>query len=204
MERTKLMTTRPPRVDATGIGSKKIEFQLELRNRFETLQELGDIDTISEAITDVIRQSASIVAKAINKPHKSRISSPTRAIMTKRREMAENGDNKQRIEYTTICKTITKKTREDIRKYNQEIIRETIMASMSLKKVRRTQKLGQDKLITLLDKQDRETHDQDKIIERIKEFYTELYDSEQNTVIHTDPKEVPEITSWEVEQHYEI
>ena len=39
--------------------SKKIEFQLELRNRFETLQELDDIETISETITDMIQQSAS-------------------------------------------------------------------------------------------------------------------------------------------------
>ena len=59
--------------------------------------------------------------------------------------------------------------------------------------------LGQDRLITLLDKQGREIRDQDKIIERIEEFYTELYNSEQNTTIHTDPKEVPEITPWEVE-----
>ena len=59
--------------------------------------------------------------------------------------------------------------------------------------------LGVDRLITLQDKQGREIHDQDKIIERIEEFYTELYDSELNTIIHTDPKEVPEITSWEVE-----
>ena len=73
------------------------------------------------------------------------------------------------------------------------------MPSKSLKKVRRTQKLGQDRLITLLDKQGREIHDQDKIVERIEEFYTELYKSEQSTIIHTDPKEVPEITSWEVE-----
>ena len=76
--------------------------------------------------------------------------------------------------------------------------RETIMASKSLKKVRRTQQLGQDRLIILLDKQGRKIHDQNKIIERIEEFYTELYDSEQDTIIHTDPKEVPEITSWEV------
>ena len=48
-------------------------------------------------------------------------------------------------------------------------------------------------------KQSREIHDQDKIIERIEELYTELYDREQNTVIHTDPKDVPEIISWEVE-----
>ena len=42
-------------------------------------------------------------------------------------------------------------------------------------------------------------HDQYKITERIKEFYTELYDSGQSTTIHTDTKEVPEITSWETE-----
>ena len=59
--------------------------------------------------------------------------------------------------------------------------------------------LGQDRFITLLDKQGREIRDQDKIMERIEEFYTELYDSEQNIKIHTDPKEVPEITSWEFE-----
>ena len=47
------------------------------------------------------------------------------------------------------------------------------MASKNLKTVRRTQTLGQDRLITLLDKKGRE--------------------------IHTDPKEVPEITSWDVE-----
>ena len=46
--------------------------------------------------------------------------------MTKRREM-ESGDNKQRIEYAEICKSIKKKAREDIRKYTQEIIRETII-----------------------------------------------------------------------------
>ena len=113
--------------------------------------------------------------------------------------MVENGDHKQRIEYAEICKNITKKASEDIRKYNQEIIRETIMASKSLRKVRRTQTLGKDRLITLIDKQGREIHHQDKIMERIEEFYTELYDSEQSTVIHTDPEEVPEITSWEVE-----
>ena len=113
--------------------------------------------------------------------------------------MAGNNDNKQRIDYAEICKTINKKVREDIRKYNHEIIRETIMASKSLKKFQRTQKLGQDRLTTLLYKQGREIHVQDKIIERIEEFYTGLYDSDQSTIIHSDPKDVPEKTSWEVE-----
>ena len=70
-----------------------------------------------------------------------------------------------------------------------------------LKKVRRTQKLCQDRLITLVVKQGREEmHDQDKIIERIEEFYTEqLYKSEQSTIIHTDANEIPEVISREVE-----
>ena len=38
-----------------------------------------------------------------------------------------------------------------------------------------------------------------KIIERIEELDTEQYDSEQSITIHTDSKDVPEITSWEVE-----
>ena len=83
-----------------------------MRNRFETLPELDDIDIISETITYMIQQSASAVAKAINKLRKTRILSLTRAVMTKRRETAGNGDNKQRIEYAAeLCKTIKKKAR---------------------------------------------------------------------------------------------
>ena len=55
MGRKTVMTNRPPRVDATQIESKKIEFQLELRNRFKTLQELNDIDTMNESITYMIK-----------------------------------------------------------------------------------------------------------------------------------------------------
>ena len=42
-------------------------------------------------------------------------------------------------------------------------------------------------------------HIQDKIMERIEEFYSELYDSDQAVTTQTDPKEVPPITAWEVE-----
>jgi len=53
-----------------------------------------------------------------------------------------------------------------------------------------------DSLITLLDKQGREIRDQDKIIKRMEELYTEIHDWEHNTIIHTDPNEVLEIKSW--------
>jgi len=84
------------------------------------------------------------------------------------------------------AKTPPCKAREDIRKYNQDIIQDTILVPKSLRNVGRTHKL---------DKQGGEIHDQDKIIERIEELFTELYDSEQSTIICIDPKEVSEITN---------
>ena len=45
-------------------------------------------------------------------------------------------------------------------------------------------------MITLLDKQGMENQEQDKIMARIEEFYSDLYDSDQAVTIQTDPKEV--------------
>ena len=36
-------------------------------------------------------------------------------------------------------------------------------------------------------------------MERIEEFYSEVYDSDQAVTIQTDPEEVPPIMAWEVE-----
>ena len=52
---------------------------------------------------------------------------------------------------------------------------------------------------TLLDKHGREIQEQDKIMERIEEFYSELFDSDQAVTIQTDPEEIPPIMAWEVE-----
>ena len=62
--------------------------------------------------------------------------------MKKRGEMRENNTPRDHIEYVEICKTIKKKAREDIRKHILYEIRETIEASKSMKKVRRTHNLG--------------------------------------------------------------
>ena len=68
-----------------------------------------------------------------------------------------------------------------------------------MKKVRRTHNLGKNRMITLLDKHGKEIQEQDKIMERMEEFYSELYDSDQAVTIQTDPEEVPPIMAWEVE-----
>ena len=77
-------------------------------------------------MTEMIQQSAMSIAKQTKKQKKPKISSPTRALMKKRREMIENNIPRDHIEYVEICKNIKMKARDNIRKYNLDEIRETI------------------------------------------------------------------------------
>ena len=135
---------------------------------FTALEEHDDMDSLNKNMTEMIQQSAISIAKQTKKQKQPKISSPKRALMKKRREMIENKTPRDHIKYSEICNTIKKKAREDIRKYNFDDIRETIEASKSLKKVRRTHSLGKNRMVTLLDKLGKEIQEQDKIMERIE------------------------------------
>ena len=102
--------------------SKKNTFQLELKNRFTALEEHDDMDSLNKNMTEMIQQSTLSIAKQTKKQKTPKISSPTRALMKKRREMIENKTPRDHIEYVEIRKTIKKKAREDIRKHNLDEI----------------------------------------------------------------------------------
>ena len=178
------------------IGTKKNTFQLELKNRFTAPEEQDDMDSLNKNMTEMIQQSAMSITKQTKKQTKPNISSPTRALVKKRSEMIENKTPRDHIEYMEICKTVKKKARAYIRKHNLDEIRETIEATKSLKRVRRTHSLGKIRMITLLDKQGKEIQEQNKIMERKEEF---LYYSDQAVTIQTDPEEVPPMMAWKVE-----
>ena len=81
--------------------------------------------------------------------------------------MIENQTHRDHIEYVETCYTIKRKARKDIQMHNLYEIGETIEASESLKKVRRTQSPRKNRMITLLAKQGKAIQEQDKIMERI-------------------------------------
>ena len=105
------------------IGTKKNTFQLELKNRFTAVEERDDIDSLNKNMTELIQQSDTSIAKQTKKQKKPKISSPTRALMKKCREMIENETHRDHLEYVEICKTIKKKAREGIRKHSLDAIR---------------------------------------------------------------------------------
>ena len=98
-ERRKLLNKNTRRrVDTQMIGTKKSTFQLELKNRFTALEEHDDMGSLNKNITEMIQQSATSIAKQTNKQKKPKLSSPTRALMKKRREMIENKTPRDHIE----------------------------------------------------------------------------------------------------------
>ncbi|XP_072051478.1 uncharacterized protein [Amphiura filiformis] len=114
--------------------------------------------------------------------------------------MKRDGIGIQNIEYTETCKTIRKKMRDDIRKFNTQKIMETIENNRSLKKTNKKLSDGKQKIITLLDKNGQEIRDQDLIPQRIGEFYEQLYQSDKKVeeLQQETNEEMPEVTSWEV------
>ena len=68
-----------------------------------------------------------------------------------------------------------------------------------LKKVRRTHSLVKNRTITLLDKHGKEIQEKYNIMERIQEFYSELYDSDEAVTMQTHPEEVLPIMARELE-----
>ena len=99
-ERRKLLNKNTrTRVDTQMIGTKKNTFQLELKNRFTAVKEHDDMDSLNNNMTEMIQQSALSIAKQTKKQKKQKISSPTRALMKKRREMIENKTPRDHIEY---------------------------------------------------------------------------------------------------------
>ena len=110
-ERRKLLNKNTrTRVDTQMIGTKNNTFQLKLKNRFTALEEHDDMDSLNKNMTEMIQQSAMSIAKQTKKQKKPKMSSPTRALMKKRREMIENNTPRDHIEYVEICKTVTKES----------------------------------------------------------------------------------------------
>ena len=74
-ERRKLLNKNTrTRVDTQFIGTKKNMFRLELNNRFTSIEERDDIDSLNKSMTEMIQQSAMSIAKQTKKQKKPKIS----------------------------------------------------------------------------------------------------------------------------------
>ena len=175
-------------------------YQVQLKNRFESLADTSNTESYLEDITKGIVETSECVAGKQSKATKDKLTTGTKQLMQKRRDMKKLG-NIQNIEYREVCKTVRKRIREDCRNFMIQEVCSAIESSRSLKKTRRRPREGTSKICCVLDKQGEPITNQDNILGRIEEFYSELYAS-TSTVHRATPKNnnepVPDVSSSEV------
>jgi len=202
LERFKLVRSKRQRINVEALRINKQEFQIELRNRFETLQiEDCEVKTHSEKIMDTLFKVSKKIIGDINRPWKqSKLSEETKALLKKRREMKRELQNHGIIEYTELCKTIRKRMREELRNHNTNFIRKTIEQGRGLKRAFMKIQEGKRIMSSIKDKKGLLLTEKDKITERCAEYYQDLYSSsaQQPTIEINLQETVPDVMANEV------
>lgn len=95
-----------------------------------------DISSQNEAITQNLLDAAHETAPPTKCNKTPRISTKTKQMMNKRREMKQSRIT-DKIEYVELCKTVRKCIKSDIRRFNTQLITKTLEENLSLKKLKR-------------------------------------------------------------------
>ena len=144
-----------------------------------------------------------IANKYKEKTHKPKMfSQNTFNLMEKRRKMKKPTTNREKIETAELNKLISKEQRKDNRKYREEMIKEIISQGKSFKIAKKKLNTGRLQFTGVREKDDSITKDRERIVARAREFYEELYSSDQmmppNDQSTSEFHNLPDIEPWEV------
>jgi len=109
-------------------------------------------------------------------------------------------------EYSELNRQITKKTRQDVRRYNTERIIQVIENNKNMKILKESQ-TGKVRINQIIDKEGNVQHDKSRIMAVIQEYYEELYSSNQansvgehrTNIMNVGSEDVLEISIQEIE-----
>lgn len=178
LERARLVKrTKKPNTEV--LSTMRTQFQLQLANRFEALATSTDLDDNYEQLTSTIIETALETAGEDKPPRPDKLSTGTKQLREKRRQMKRGGTDTQNIEYTEICKAIRRKMATDIHDHNEDEILRALEANKGIKLLRRRQCLGRNNITALKEEDGTIIRDFDRLIKRCEEFYTKLYSTRQ-------------------------
>ncbi|KAL1447418.1 hypothetical protein WDU94_003530 [Cyamophila willieti] len=203
IERTKLIRRKNVNINIDKLREKKDEFQEKIECVISSRPNCDqDINTMNIDMSKMVKEVALEVAGRKEKKCNKKVTEETRKLMDKRRTMRlEINDVNNNIEYRDLCKTIRKRLRDDIRKYNTDIVQKAIEDNTSLKQANKKLIIGKNEIFTLKKENGESTKNPNEIIKIVETFYNNLYgDStkEQMIVINNQDSDVPSITTDEV------
>ena len=202
IERAKLVKTQISKIDYKVLNAHQNLFQLELQNKFKELQvSEDDIECYNQDIITIVNDAAKTIASRKKSIKIDKISDSTKDMLRKRREMKQDATQYSKIEYRELCKIVRKQMREEIRKYNVQLVQKALTQNRGLKSAKLKTKEGKSLMVAIRNKDGSITTDRDKIVERCAEFYRELYSStaDRPTIQTSAEDSVPEVLSAEVQ-----
>jgi endonuclease/exonuclease/phosphatase family metal-dependent hydrolase len=194
LERKKLTASGHKNINLDKLNEMKQEFQLQLRNKFQILND--EVDTYQD-FTKAITEAAYEVAGTKKRSKVDKISQETRAMLEQRRLAKTKLTNHGKVEYVELCKTIRKRMREEIRRYNVNMVEKAIREH---KKIMRNN--GRQLMVAIKDDNGNLITDRVKIVQRCADFYKKLYSSTKARPTATssnNTEAAPEVTINEVE-----
>ncbi|MCH9657352.1 reverse transcriptase family protein [archaeon] len=192
---------KQPKICTTSLNDRNEEFQLKLKNSFENLEEFRvDLNAWYNEIAEITKRTAKDIGDLPTK-NNTPLPAEIKDLMNKRRKMKRDLNLRSKIMYTEICKTIRKKIREHNRTNNMKMIETAIENNRSIKIILQNAKPGKSTLSKLNSKDGKVLNNQNQILDRIKEFYEELYTSnlQIEQTENKNSEEVHPVTTTEVE-----
>ncbi|XP_050306277.1 craniofacial development protein 2-like [Anthonomus grandis grandis] len=201
-ERNKLIKIQPFPISKT-IQKNRQKFQAELDKKLSNKEALNslNINDLENRISTDIRTTAKKICAATKK-NNSKIKKETRELMAKRRNL-EKGNHK----YNEINRLIKKKTREDLRQYNTEMITTTIENNKNMKALKTRNNDGRFQIHQLRDANGNIKEDSKDLMDIVKNFYSTLYTGDNpeqaigvdETILNVGSEDLPDITREKVE-----
>ena len=199
IERKKLI--RKPLPNLANLKNKATEFSLNIQNRYSVLnsEENLDIDHINDQFTNIMKEAALEVGGKSERQKSDKLSVETRQLMKRRRNMRTTSI-RDKIELAELTKTINKKKKEDVRKFNMQKINEAVILGTSFKTAKRRLGIGKSQMYAVKKPDGEVTYNRNEIIKVVEDFYTNLYSANDfsQTEINTEFRDIPIITANEV------
>ncbi|KAJ0181356.1 hypothetical protein K1T71_003441 [Dendrolimus kikuchii] len=153
------------------LGSE--QFQLELQNRFESLETTGDVDEITDNVVKTMRELGRRHFPPMRRSKRSELSTETLDLMRMRREMPSTLFASP--EHRALSKRIRKLVRRDLRCSNTRAIQAAIEQNRGSKVFLKP--LGRSHLAKVRTADGRELTSHSEILAEVERFYGRLYSS---------------------------
>ena len=115
------MVAQPKTVDTGKLQHHRREYKVEIQNRFAALASIpaDDLDSRGNATAKMIHEAAIPIAGRYKSEKPDKLSTNTKQLREKRRQMMRNSKPPDNIEYSEICKASRRKMKDNIRKYDE-------------------------------------------------------------------------------------